>query len=141
MSIDNEGRISARRPYLGVGPERGSAWAELEPFSGRATHTRRFFEASELSLHPELVVDAAKLMFMARKERGGEAIFHYRSYGDMQKCIESDIKVECKIGCEDTPSRRVGLVLPAGVFEYAIDLVLSGRKLVEVDAKYLVHLA
>lgn len=137
VSIGNEGRVSARSPYLSVGQERGAAWTEMHPFSGRATPTRRFFEAGNLSLHPELVVDAAKLVLMVKKEGGGEATCHYRAYGEVRKCVDIDIKIECQIGCEDVPSRRVEALIPAGAFEDAVDRVLSGQRRVEVDAKHL----
>jgi hypothetical protein len=137
LTIGNEGTVSARSPYLSVGPDRGSAWVEVHPFSARVTPKRRFFEASALSLHPDLDVDAAKLVFVANKEGGGEATFHHRNYGDVNKCIDVDIRLECRIGCEDTPARRVEVLIPAGAFEDAIDRVLSGRKRVEVGAKHL----
>jgi hypothetical protein len=137
LTICNEGRVSARYPYISVGQERGGAWDEIAPFSGRLTARRRFFEASAINIHPDLSFDPAKLVLVAKKENGGEARFVYRNYGEVKKCIDTDLILNVEIGCQDMPAQRVQVSIPAGTFEDAVDRVLAGQRRVEVDPVHI----
>lgn len=137
LNVGNEGRVSARYVYLSVGPRHKSAWDEVPRFSRRNTPTRIFFEASTLSLHPGQDIDAARLVLNVRKDEGGEAKFSYRNYGQVMKCIDTDLTLECEAGCEDMPAIRVEVLIPALEFEDAIDRLIAGRGRIEVDPKHI----
>jgi hypothetical protein len=141
LTIGNRGRVSAHYSYLSVVREKLGAWVETPPFSRRVTARRMFFEAPAFSLHPDQDIAAAKLVIQANKKDGGEATFSYRNYGEARKCLETDFRLECEIGCEDIPARRFELLIPAGAFEHAIERVLAGQGRLEVEGKHLKELS